>query len=84
MGNWRHTKIRVRKQQKNTIWPYTPVCTAEFLHISFKAKLRLEPETLKKHGHQAANVKVTSFRFNKYLSITTDNMHMKFETDIPK
>ena len=45
----------------------------------------LESENQKiQYGHQAAILKVTSLKINRLLPMTTINMHMKFEIEIPK
>ena len=51
----------------------------------FKAKLKLESGNQKiQYGCQAALLKVTSLKINRLLPMTTINMHMKFESEIPK
>ena len=50
-----------------------------------KGKLKLESGNQKiQYGHQAAILKVTSLKIKKLLPMTTINMHMKREIEIPK
>ena len=66
-------------------YPYIYVLCHLGLQLIFKAKLKLESGNQKIHyGHQAAILKVTSLKINKLLPMTTINMHMKFEIEIPK
>ena len=55
------------------------------VELIFKAKLKLESGNQKiQYVHQAAILKVTSLKINRLLPMTTINMHMKFEIEIPK
>ena len=55
------------------------------LDLMFKAKLKLESGNWKiQYGHQAAILKVTSLKINRLWPMATNNMHMKFEIEIPK
>ena len=55
------------------------------LELIFKAKVKLETGNQKiQYGCQAAILKVTSLKINRLLPMTTINMHMKFEIEIPK
>ena len=55
------------------------------MELIFKAKLKLESGNQKiQYGHQAAILKVTSLKINRLLPMTTINMHVKFEIEIPK
>ena len=47
-------------------------------HIAAWSQLKIQ------YGHQAAILKVTSLKINRLLPMTTINMHMKFEIEIPK
>ena len=51
----------------------------------FKVKVKLESGNQKiQYGCQAAILKVTLLKINRLLPMTTINMHMKFEIEIPK
>ena len=66
-------------------YPYIQVLCHLSLELIFKAKLKLESGIQKiQYGHQAAILKVTSLKINTLLPMTTINMHMKFEIEIPK
>ena len=66
-------------------YPYTKVLCHWSLELIFKAKLKLKCGNQKiQHGCQAAILKVTSLKINRLLPMTTINMHMKFEIEIPK
>ena len=55
------------------------------LDLIFEAKLMLESGNWKiQYGCQAAILKVTSLKINRLLAIATNNMHMKFEIEIPR
>ena len=55
------------------------------LDLIFKAKLKLESGTQKiQYGCPVGILKVTSLEINRLLPIATSDMHMKFETEIPK
>ena len=64
---------------------YTQVMCHGSLDLIFKAKLKLESGNQKiEDGHQAAILRVTSLKINKLLPMATNNMHIKFEIEIPK
>ena len=66
-------------------YPYLYVLCHLSLQLIFKAKLKLESGNQKiQYGHQAAILKVTSLKINRLLPMTTINMHIKFEIEIPK
>ena len=66
-------------------YPYIQVLCHLSLELIFKAKLKLESGNQKiQYGHQVAILKVTALKINRLLPITTINMHMKFEIEIPK
>ena len=67
-------------------FPYTEgMCQWSLDLILFNAKLKLESGSWKiQYGRQAAILKVTSLKINRLLPIATNNMHMKFEIEIPK
>ena len=66
-------------------FPSTQVMCYWSLDFIFKAKLKLESGNRKiQYGCQAAILKVTSLKINRLLLIATNNMHMKFEIEIPK
>ena len=66
-------------------YPYTWVLCCWSLELILKAKLKLESGNQKiQYGRQAAILKVTSLKINRPLPMTTINMHMKFEIEIPK
>ena len=66
-------------------YPYTLVLCRWSLKLIFKAKVKFESKNQKiQYGHQAAILKVTSLKINRLLPMATINMHMKFETEIPK
>ena len=76
--NWRHWK-------SIGSYPYIQVLCYWSLELIFEAKLKLESGNQNiQYGHQAAILKVTSLKINRLLSMTTINMHMKFEIEIPK
>ena len=55
------------------------------MELIFKAKLKLESGNQKiQYGHQAAILKVTLLKINRLLPMSTINMHMKFDIEIPK
>ena len=56
------------------------------LGLNFKAKLMLESLNNKKirYGRQVTILKVTSLKINRPLPTTTNDMHMKHDTEIPK
>ena len=55
------------------------------LDLIFEAKLKLESGNWKiQYGCQAAILKVTSLKINRLLAIATNNMHTKFEIEIPR
>ena len=55
------------------------------LELIFKANLKLESGNQElQYGCQAAILKVTSLKIKRLLPMTTINMHIKFETEIPK
>ena len=75
---WRHWK-------STGSYPYIEVLCHLSSELIFKAKLKLESGNQKiQYGHQAAILKVTSLKINRLLPVTTINMHMKFEIEIPK
>ena len=52
---------------------------------SYLRYVKLESGNKKiQYGRQAAILKVTSLKINRLLPMTTINMHMKFEIEIPK
>ena len=66
-------------------YPYIQELCHLSLELIFKAKLKLESGNQKiQYGHQAAILEVTSLKINRLLPMTTINMHMKFEIEIPK
>ena len=66
-------------------YPYTGALCHWSLELIFTAKLKLESGNQKiQYGHQAAILKVASLKINRLLPMTTINMHMKFEMEIPK
>ena len=84
---------------KNPMWPFwkwhcrksigffpcTQVMCQWTLDLILKAKLKLESGNWKiQYGRQAAILNVTSHKINRLLPIATHNMHMKFESEIPK
>ena len=55
------------------------------LELIFKANLKLESGNQKiQYGRQAAILKVRSLKINRLLPMTTINMHMKSQIEIPK
>ena len=74
------------RQWKSTgSYPYIQVLCHLSLELIFKAWLKLESGNQKiQYGHQAAILIVTSLKINRLLPMTTINMHMKFEIEIPK
>ena len=55
------------------------------LDLIFEAKQKLESGNQKiQDGRQAAILKVTSLKINRLLPMATNNMHVKFQTEIPK
>ena len=66
-------------------FPYPLVMCYWSLDLIFKAKQKLESGNWKiQDGHQAAILKVTSLKFNRLLSMATNNMHMNFQIEIPQ
>ena len=66
-------------------YSYTQVLGRWSLELIFKAKVKLESVNQKiQYGRQAAILKVTSLKIYSLLPMTTINMHMKFEIEIPK
>ena len=66
-------------------FPYTLVMCYWSLDLIFRAKQELESGNRKiQDGRQAAILKVTSLKINRLLAMATNNMHMKFQTEIPK
>ena len=66
-------------------YPYIQVLCHLSLELIFKAKLKFESGNQKiQYGHQVAILKVTSLKISRLLPMTTINMHMKFEIEIPK
>ena len=66
-------------------FPYTQVMRRWSLDLIFTAKLKLESGNQKiQDGHQAAILKVTSMKIYRPLPMATNNMHIKFEIEIPK
>ena len=66
-------------------FPYTQVICYWSLDLIFNAKLKLEPGNWKiQYGRQTVILKVTQLKINRLWSIATNNMHMKFEIEIPK
>ena len=66
-------------------YPYTWVLCRWSLKLIFKAKLKLESRNQKiQYGRQAAILKATSLKINRLLPMTSINMHMKLEIEIPK
>ena len=66
-------------------YPYIQVLCHLSLELIFKAKLKLESGNQKiQYGHQAAILKVTLLKIYRLLSMTTINMHMNFQIEIPK
>ena len=66
-------------------FPYTLVMCYWSLDLIFKAKQKLESGNRKiQAGCQAAILKVTLLKINRLLPIATNNMHMKFQIEIPK
>ena len=66
-------------------FPYTQVMCHWSLDLMFKAKLKLESGNQKiQDGGQAAILRVTSLKINRLLPMATNNMHIKFEIEIPK
>ena len=64
-------------------FPYTLVMCYWSLDLIFKAKQELESGKIQE-GHQATILKVTSLKINRLLPMATNNMHMKFQIEIPK
>ena len=65
-------------------YPYTCIVPLKF-GVDIQTKLKLESGNQKiQYDHQAAILKVTSLKINRLLPMTTINMHMKFEIEIPK
>ena len=91
---WRRSRVSVTSYWSIVRLLQVPCCmvTASLLcqrivHmlLIFKAKLKLESGNQKiQYGHQADILKVTSLKINRLLPMTTINMHMKFEIEIPK
>ena len=70
---------------KRLLLIYTSILCYLSLELIFKAKLKLESGNQKiQYGHQAAIFKVTSLKISRLLPMTTINMHMRFEIEIPK
>ena len=68
-----------------SISSYTQVMCCWSLELIFKTKLKLESGNHKiQYGYQVAILKVTSLKINNFLSIATDDMHMKFGIEIQK
>ena len=66
-------------------YPYAKVLCRWSLELIFKAKVKLESGNKKiQYGCQAAILTVMSLKINRLLPMTTMNMHMKFEIEIPK
>ena len=66
-------------------FPYPQVMCQWSLDLIFEAKLKLESGNWKiQYDHQAAILEVTSLKINRLLAIATNNMHMKFEIEIPR
>ena len=66
-------------------FPYTQVMWRWSLDLIFKAKLKLESGNQKiQDDRQAAILKVTSMKIYRPLPMATNNMHIKFEIEIPK
>ena len=75
---WRHWK-------STGSYPYIRVLCHLSLELIFKAKLKLESGNQKiQYGHQASILKVTSLKINRLRPMTTINMHMKCDIEIPK
>ena len=64
-------------------FPYTQVMWHWSLDLIFKAKLKLESGN-QKRWPPGGHLKVTSMKFDRPLSMATNNMHIKFEIEIPK
>ena len=66
-------------------YPYTQVWGHWSFKLILKAKLKLESgnQTIR-YGRQAAILKVTSLKINRLLPMAIINMHMGFESEIPK
>ena len=65
--------------------PHTLVMCYWSLDLLFKAKQNVEFGNRKiQNGRQAAILKVTSLKINRLLPMATNNMHMKFQIEIPK
>ena len=55
------------------------------LELIFKTKVKLESGNQKiQYDRQAAILKVMSLKINRFLPMTTINMYMKFEIEIPQ
>ena len=66
-------------------FPYTQVMRHWSLDLIFKAKLKLESGNRKiQYGRQTDILKVTSLKIYRLLPRATNNMHLKFEIEIPK
>ena len=66
-------------------FPYTLLMCYWSLDLIFKAKQKSKCGTRKiQDGRQEAFLKVTSLKINRLLPMATNNMHMKFEIEIPE
>ena len=66
-------------------FPYTLVMCYWSFDLIFKAKQKLESGNRKiQDGRQSTILKVTSLESNRLLPMVTNNMHMKFQIEIPK
>ena len=66
-------------------FPYTLVMCYWSLDLIFKAKQELESGNRKiQDGRQTAILKVTLLKINRLLPMAINNMHMKFQIEIPK
>ena len=66
-------------------FPYTQVICYWSLDLIFKAKLKLESGNWKiQYGRLVAILKLTYLKINRLWPMATNNMHIKFEIEIPK